>query len=57
MSRGLGPAMVGTDQWNLAKSKVTAAKEFSRRIKEEHHQYLRPGRQNSAKEDLQRRLL
>ncbi len=57
MSRGLGPAMVGTDQWNLAKSKVTAAKEFSRRIKEEHHQYLRPGRQSSAKEDLQRRLL
>ncbi|MFM7855178.1 MAG: hypothetical protein ACKO96_25430 [Flammeovirgaceae bacterium] len=57
MSRGLGPAMVGTNEWKLAKSKVTAAKEFSLRIKEEHHQYLRPGRKNSAKEDLQRRLL
>jgi len=48
--------MVGTEQWNLAKSKVKAAQEFSRRIKEEH-QYLKQGRQSSAKEDLQRRLL
>lgn len=35
LSRGLGPALVGTEQWNIAKSKVTAAKEFSARIKEE----------------------
>lgn len=36
MSRGLGPAIVGTDQWNLAMSKVNAARDYSARVKEEN---------------------
>jgi len=56
MSRGLGPAIVGTDQWNLAMSKVNAARDFSARVKEENRLLtLRTGSPNQRAESSRKR--
>ena len=36
LSGGLGPSFIGTEQWNIAKSKLDAAKNFSVHVREQN---------------------